>query len=154
MKVRLSVAGVVFLSVPNPDIHVFSTNAYLLQAHAASMLDALEEVLADLDISARQYVLLGVAADASSLSQMDIAQYIGVEPTVLGKLLLDLEARGYLVRQRSEEDRRRHELSLTDSGTLLFAKADLLRAQAEQEVLQHLSKSDQKALRSLLTKAM
>jgi DNA-binding MarR family transcriptional regulator len=139
--------------VPSPTTPVFSTNTYLLQLHASSVLEALEEALDPLGISARQYVLLGVAADASELSQVEIASYIGVEPTVLGKLLRDLEERGLLIRQRANEDRRRHSLSLTESGKSLFRQAEDHRAGSEQRALIHLTKTEQRTLRALLTKA-
>jgi DNA-binding MarR family transcriptional regulator len=129
------------------------TTTYLLQVKAIDSLVHFEAALSDLDINARQYVLLGVAASKSDLSQADIAMHLGVDATVLGKLLQDLETRGLLERRRVPEDRRRHELLITKSGRTLFSKADALRKSAENELLDKLVPSERKALLELLKKA-
>jgi DNA-binding MarR family transcriptional regulator len=137
-----------------PAIAVFMTNTYLLQVMAIDSLGTFEGALADLDINARQYVLLGVASSKTDLSQADIASNLGVDATVLGKLVQDLEVRGLLERRRVVEDRRRHELLITRKGRTLLSKAEALRATSENESLAKLNADDRQALRMLLMKAV
>jgi DNA-binding MarR family transcriptional regulator len=137
-----------------PALDVFTTTTYLLQVMAIESLARFEAALLDFDINARQYVLLGVASSKSDLSQADIAMHLGVDATVLGKLLQDLETRGLLERRRVPEDRRRHELLITRSGKTLLSKAEALRKTAEDELLDKLDVDERKTLLALLMKAV
>jgi DNA-binding MarR family transcriptional regulator len=136
-----------------PPLEVFATSTYLLQVKAIDSLDMFEAALTDLAINARQYVLLGVAASGSDLSQADIAMHLGVDATVLGKLVHDLETRGLLERRRVPEDRRRHELLITRTGKTLFTKAEAVRKSTENELFELLDSTERETLRKLLMKA-
>lgn len=60
-------------------------------------------------------LLLLVAANAGA-SQTDVSRAMHVDKASLVAMLDKAEASGWLQRIRSSEDRRRHELSLTDAG--------------------------------------
>lgn len=137
-----------------PALDVFMSNTYLLQVLAVEALEAFEGLLSEHGINARQYLLLGVASTQSDLAQVEIANHLGVDATVLGKLLQDLETRGFLERRRVPEDRRRHELTITASGASLLAKAEKLRSTSEDALLEKLSNADKATLRKLLRKAI
>ena len=89
---------------------------YLVQKVAVKALNALEESFDDLGITARHYIVLGLASDPDQPSQAVIAGKLGVDATVLGRMLDELEQRELVVRQRATDDRRRHELVLTKAG--------------------------------------
>jgi DNA-binding MarR family transcriptional regulator len=137
-----------------PNLDVFMTNTYLLQVIAVNSLEELEPALESLGINARQYILLGIASSKTDLSQAEIASHLGVDATILGKLLHDLETRGLLERRRVPEDRRRHELLITRAGKVLLTKAEALRVKSENNLLDKLDATDREALLSLLMKAV
>ncbi len=106
---------------------------YLLQKAAKRSLVALEHALADLDLSARQFLLLALVEDHQDLSQQDLAAKLGVDPTVVVKLVDQLEARDVLTRTRAADDRRQHRLALTGSGRVLLKEAAARQHRAERD---------------------
>ena len=96
---------------------------YLLLKAAKRSLAALEAELADLDLTARQYLLLTLAATGKELSQQDLAAKLDLDPTIIVKIVDQLEDRGLLERTRATDDRRRHQLILTPAGKQLLRDA-------------------------------
>jgi MarR family transcriptional regulator, lower aerobic nicotinate degradation pathway regulator len=131
----------------------FDSMTYLLQKTAHYTLSAMELAVESLGINARQYLILSIAAAQADLSQNEIATRLGVDATVLGRLIGDLEDRGHLERRRAVEDRRRHELVLSTSGKKLLARAQAAARTAEDTALNHLTTQDQRALLELLRKS-
>jgi DNA-binding MarR family transcriptional regulator len=107
---------------------------YLLQKVAKVALAGLEAELADLDLTARQYLLLTFAATGKELSQQDLAMKLGIDPTILVKLVDQLEDRGLLARARAADDRRRHQLVLTDEGKQLLREARARDQRVERQL--------------------
>ena len=83
------------------------------------------------------------------LSQRDLALSSEVTEQTMSRILARLERQGYVVRRPHDEDRRRHEVHLTDSG-----RAALLEAgdpgMAEEMTLRGLTDAQVLALRDLL----
>src|SRR3954464_11065267 len=75
------------------------------------------------DLSPRQFQLLGLLHDQGATAQTELAQAMGVAPSILVTLLNPLEAAGDISRVRSSEDRRRHVVSLTQRGDGHLARA-------------------------------
>ena len=128
---------------------------YLVQKVAVKALNALEESLDDLGITARHYIVLGLASDPDQPSQAVIAGKLGVDATVLGRMLDELEQRDLVVRQRATDDRRRHELVLTKAGRDILATAEARRLDTERQFFGRLSAGERRAfedaLRTLLS---
>ena len=79
-----------------------------------------------------------------------IAGKIGVDATVLGRMLDELEQRDLLVRQRASDDRRRHELVLTPAGRDVLEAAEARRRDTERKFFGRLSAADRRALEDAL----
>jgi DNA-binding MarR family transcriptional regulator len=105
---------------------------YLLQKAAKLALLRLEADLADLDLNARQYLLLALV-EHDHFSQQALAHKLGLDPTAVVKLVDQLEARGVMQRTRNASDRRQHQLSLTPSGRELFLKAAERQQKSERD---------------------
>jgi DNA-binding MarR family transcriptional regulator len=58
-----------------------------------------------------------------ALGQQELGQIMGVDPSVLVTLLNQLEADGYVSRQRDPADRRRHVVALSPAGGQHLAAA-------------------------------
>jgi MarR family transcriptional regulator, lower aerobic nicotinate degradation pathway regulator len=125
---------------------------YLLQKVGKKALAALDAELADLELNSRQYLFLVLTASGDSISQYALAKKLDVDPTILVKLIDQLEERGLVERSRSEEDRRRHELTLTKAGKQLLQQARTRELRAEREVTTAIG-DQREELRELLLRA-
>lgn len=67
-------------------------------------------------------------------SQLDLAGLCGLLPAQVVPVLDELERRGLVARQRSEEDRRRSLVRLTPAGEETLAKADELARSIEDSL--------------------
>ena len=121
---------------------------YLLLKSAKRALAALEAELAELDLTARQYLLLTLAATGKELSQQDLALKLDLDPTIIVKLVDQLEDRELLERTRAADDRRRHLLTLTPKGKHVLCEARAREQKVERTF------PDSVALRDLLRAAL
>lgn len=114
------------------------------------------EVAAELGKHALRLLHLGVlnVLDAAGKqSQADLAEALRVDKTTMVGLLNDLEAVGLVERQRSPEDRRRHDVVMTPLGKRRNSEmVEALRG-AEVRVLSALSPTQRCELFVLLEKA-
>ncbi len=90
-----------------------------------------DRALAPLDLRAKDFWLLAIAG-AGNVSQHEIADLFGVDPSTLVTVLDDLERRGWLRRKRNPHDRRVQWVQRTEAGDTLFTRA-LPRVQRAQE---------------------
>jgi len=114
----------------------------------------LEQALDPLGLKSREFWIL-VIAGAGNVSQHEMAELCGLDPSSLVAVLDGMERRGWLHRQRNPHDRRVQWVQRTEEGDHLFARA-LPRAQsAEAEQLAALSAADRRqlvaAMRKLIT---
>lgn len=114
----------------------------------------LNKALKPLGLQWREFWLL-VIAGPGNVSQQEMAELCGLDPSSLVPVLDGMERRGLLQRQRNPKDRRVQWVQRTREGDRLFARA-LPRAQrAEARQLAELSADDQQqliaAMRKLLT---
>jgi DNA-binding MarR family transcriptional regulator len=118
---------------------------YLLKRAHMLMLDQLEPVIADSDITITQWVVMMHLREGLAVNASDLCTQLRHDSGALTRLIDQLEARGLVQRERSREDRRAVELRLTDAGlkileTLLpkvidrinFALRDFSRAEADE----------------------
>jgi DNA-binding MarR family transcriptional regulator len=107
--------------------------ALLLVKIGNQIVDRAEDQLAEMGLSGRQYMLLAVLSSDEPPSQLELAGLCGLLPAQVVPVLDKLEERGLVARTRSETDRRRYVVSLTDKGREALAEADALgRRMVEQ----------------------
>ncbi|HTX35144.1 MAG TPA: MarR family transcriptional regulator [Bryobacteraceae bacterium] len=114
----------------------------------------LDVALAPLELRSREFWLLAIAG-AGNISQHEMADLCGLDPSSLVAILDGLERRGWLRRTRNPHDRRMQWVQRTEAGDELFNRA-LPRAQrAEAQQLAVLSPAHQRllvaAMRKLVT---
>ena len=114
----------------------------------------LDQTLAPLGLHARDFWLLAIAG-AGDISQNEMAELCGLDPSSLVPVLDGLERRGWLRRQRNPRDRRMQWVQRTEAGDRLFARARPRAQRAEARQLAALSPAQQRqlvaALRKLVT---
>jgi DNA-binding MarR family transcriptional regulator len=82
-------------------------------------------------VTADQFVLLASLADADAVTQQELVRRVGSDPNTVRAMLLLLEGRGLVARERHPADGRARSVSLTAKGrkvfTKLLAKSEPLR---------------------------
>jgi DNA-binding MarR family transcriptional regulator len=111
----------------------------------------LDEALEPLGLRSREFWLL-VIAGPGNMSQHELADLCGLDPSSLVAVLDGMERRGLLHRQRNPDDRRVQWVQRTAEGDRMFARA-LPRAQsAEARQLAALSPADRRQLVAVMRK--
>jgi DNA-binding MarR family transcriptional regulator len=113
-----------------------------------------EDPLAALGLSGRQYLILAVLGTDAPPSQLDLAGLCGLLPAQVVPVLDELERRGLVARQRSEEDRRRSVVRLTPAGEESLAKADELARSIEDTLFGELDTGAREQLHGTLRAAL
>jgi MarR family transcriptional regulator, lower aerobic nicotinate degradation pathway regulator len=112
-----------------------------------------ESVLAPLGLRPRHLVALTVLRDAGDISQQGLASSLQIDGTNVVGLLNDLEGGGLVERRRSPEDRRRHVVTITETGAKRLNEAECALDTAENEVLGGLEPAERDLLYDLLRRA-
>jgi DNA-binding MarR family transcriptional regulator len=107
--------------------------------------------LAAADIRPTQYSVLTVVGANPGLSQMAVAQRLGIERARLVHLLDSLESRRLVKRDRSKIDRRSHALHLTARGAASLRRFKLLAAEHERHVAEKIGKENREQLLRILS---
>jgi DNA-binding MarR family transcriptional regulator len=105
----------------------------------------LDEALEPVGLRSREFWLL-VIAGAGDVSQHQMAEMCGLDPSSLVAILDAMERRGLLHRQRNPQDRRVQWVQRTEEGERLYARALPRAQQAEARQLAALSAADQRRL--------
>jgi DNA-binding MarR family transcriptional regulator len=125
-------------------------SAALLEHLARRMRLGIEAALAPLGLRPRHLVALTVLRHFGGSTQQALATTLAMDGTNIVGLLNELEADKLIERRRSPEDRRRHLVELTETGTEQLAKAECALAAVEQEVLGALDETQRETLYNLL----
>ena len=80
-------------------------------------------ILEPLGLTHPQYLVMLALWERSPRTLNDLAADLALEPATASPLVKRLEADGLVTRQRSTEDERRLEITLTDAGAALRARA-------------------------------
>ncbi|WP_019645203.1 MarR family winged helix-turn-helix transcriptional regulator [Novispirillum itersonii] len=90
-----------------------------LYAASNALTRAYRPVLAPLDLTYPQYLVMLVLWERDGLSVGDLGQRLRLDSGTLTPLLKRMEAAGLLSRQRASDDERRVEIHLTEAGRTL-----------------------------------
>ena len=105
---------------------------HLRLAHVALYRD-FALAMADLDLTQKQCATLQLIEANAGASQVDVANRLGTDRATMMAIVDRLEARGFVTRRRSTEDRRRQELHLTEAGAAILAQAKRVIAAHEAQ---------------------
>ena len=124
---------------------------WALGAVFRAYLKAAKGAFADVPGGARGYQVLAAAARSHPGSQLELAQHLGVDRTVMTYLLDDLEGAGLIERRPDPADRRARRIQATAPGRELLEGLALRLRTADQQVLAGLpDDADRRAFRVLL----
>ena len=109
-----------------------------------------ETVLTPLGLRPRHLVALTMLRDHAESTQQSLSTLLQIDRTNLVGLLNELESWGLIERRRSDEDRRRHTVHLTQPGAERLAEAEFALAAVEDEILVSLGGAQRETLYQLL----
>jgi DNA-binding MarR family transcriptional regulator len=102
----------------------------------------------------KEFVMLNYLGDADGTTQRELGDIMCIDANTVVLLLNGLEERGFAVRERDVDDRRRHIVRITAAGRKALVRAERVLESATDEVLGDLDADERGALRALLAKAL
>jgi DNA-binding MarR family transcriptional regulator len=112
-----------------------------------------EAALASFGLRPRHLVALTLLRDHGGATQQALASTLGIDRTNLVGLLNELESAGLVLRRRTDEDRRRHAVALTDAGAERLRELERALAAAEDDIFSALDDEQRELLYRLLQQA-
>lgn len=104
----------------------------------------------DLGITPVQYAALQTVGNQPGIDQRTLARNIALDASTTGGVVDRLEARGWLGRKTSTEDRRARQLTLTLSGEQALRDAVPVMLRAQEQILAPLTESQRATFMELL----
>lgn len=94
--------------------------------------------------------VLSVIAQHPAMTQKELAKTLGIQPASVSELLMKLERKGLVLREKDEQDRRSIKVQLTGEGQQLLAEPQ----EEIPDPFRALSAEEQEQLRTLLEKLL
>jgi DNA-binding MarR family transcriptional regulator len=123
---------------------------YQLRRAQARVFNSFLKRLDALQISPGEFGLLVLIGANPGLNQNALARAIGSSRSLLVPMIDKLEARGLVLRQKSEADRRSHAVVLSRPGTVLMARLKGMVRDHERQATTPLSEDEHRTLLRLL----
>ncbi|MEJ2766550.1 MarR family transcriptional regulator [Photobacterium sp. MCCC 1A19761] len=101
---------------------------FSLYSAANAMIRAYRPLLAQLDLTYPQYLVMMVLWSENGINVKDLGTRLHLDSGTLTPLLKRLEGKGLVSRRRSDKDERVRELYLTEQGDALKAQAESIPA--------------------------
>ncbi len=101
-------------------------------------------------LTPQHHAVMSLLEEGTCGAQGMIADRLGYDRSQLVGLLDDLEERGYVVRKRDADDRRRHLVNLTSQGKEALQELRAIAKAVETEFLAPLATEEREALHGLL----
>jgi len=99
----------------------------------------------------RDFVVLDLLTDGDALSQQELGERLGINRTIMVRLLDRLQESGYVTRSPNPANRRSHVLSLTPAGRAALEEMRAAVSDRDDRVLAPLSARERRRLDELLT---
>lgn len=94
--------------------------------------------------------VLAVISQQSGITQKELSEILGIQPASVSELLMKLERKGLVRREKDEQDRRSIKVQLTEDGQKHFSESD----EEMTDPFHALSPEEQEQLRTLLEKLL
>lgn len=123
---------------------------FLLYRASQMSLALANDMLAELDLCARQVGILTMVTELQPMTQKALADALRIDRTTMVALLDDLEAKAYVTRARHPRDRRAFLIQPTDAGRAAKLAAVQILDEQQRRFLSPLSASERRQLAGLL----
>ena len=123
-----------------------------LYACAKEVVKRYKPYLEPLDLTYTQYIAMMVLWEHKSITVKQLGEYLYLDSGTLTPVLKKIEAKGYVVRERSREDERSLEVRLTREGEQLKEQAVMIPVNVGSCI--RLTKEEMQTLYQLLYKVL
>lgn len=108
------------------------------------------QAIADFNLRSGEFSTLALVAANPGISQNELAREVGLDKSVMVLIVDDLEKRKWAIRARSKTDRRRHSLSITETGQAELDNMFTALARTEKIIEQGFSRAELNLLHEML----
>ncbi|WPP01458.1 MarR family transcriptional regulator [Pseudomonas sp. HR96] len=131
------------------------SNLGLLIGRAHALKDRLlEKHLVDEDITAAQFKVLIIMQMTDVDTPAELCRYLALDSGAMTRMLDRLEQKGFIVRERCDDDRRQIRLVLTGEGQRLAGRLPQIGAEAMNEMVGVLEPAELASLEQILKKIL
>lgn len=142
--------GVIGTSADGTRLTLDSDAGFLLARAGGKAIRAVNRALEPFGLRTRHFSVLMAAAERGGLSQRELGDLLGIDPSAVVALVDDLQRAGYVRRDPHPEDRRTRLVVLTEAGARAFDQAGELAAKVEDETFGPLDAAERATLVGLL----
>jgi len=114
--------------------HLLTSTVFRLGVLGARWEEAFARSIETEAVRPKHVAVLALLRQGVPRTQQDLAEMMGVGPSLVVALATDLETRGAIVRERDARDRRRQQLRLTPEGESLLERCEGSMAHLEEMV--------------------
>jgi DNA-binding MarR family transcriptional regulator len=131
-----------------------------ITAPAAVLITRLSRVIyryvdeGELGMTMKQYGMLNYLRDYDGVTQGQLGKATGLDANTVVLLLNGLEEKGFAVRERDPNDRRRHVVRVTPAGVKALSRGDRAVEAVTDDVFASLDPDERAQLGALLAKTM
>jgi MarR family transcriptional regulator, lower aerobic nicotinate degradation pathway regulator len=133
-----------------PSRELIENTGFLLKKLGFAIKERSYEAYKESGLTPQHHAVLSLLEEGSCGAQGTIADRLGYDRSQLVGLLDELEERGYVVRKRDSDDRRRHLVNVTPEGKEALRELRAIGKGVEKEFLAPLDADDRQALHALL----
>lgn len=127
----------------------------MLLGRAALLKDRIIDThMEPVGITAAQFKVLIIMAQYGIDTPAELCRYLSLDSGSMTRMLDRLEQKGFLVRQRSAEDRRQVQLLLTEAGQALADRLPYIGADAMNQLAGAITREELQTLEQILKKML
>ncbi|MFL7966206.1 MULTISPECIES: MarR family winged helix-turn-helix transcriptional regulator [unclassified Pseudomonas] len=127
----------------------------MLLGRAALLKDRIIDThMEPVGITAAQFKVLIIMAQYGIDTPVELCRYLSLDSGSMTRMLDRLEQKGFLIRQRSAEDRRQVQLVLTEAGQALADRLPFIGADAMNQLAGAISREELQTLENILKKIL
>lgn len=97
--------------------------------------DLFQAEMAELNLTARQYVVLVAVSHKDGASQQDIIDSTGIDRSTVSQIMQTMIRKGYLKRRRTREDARAYAITLTPYGRDVLKASEPIVGRIDQALV-------------------
>ncbi len=139
---------------PEKDFERIQSLGFTLAKARNAVAAELDAALKDVGVTSHQLGILLAISRNTAKSAVQLSKLLAVDPALMTRMLDRLERRGYIQRSRSERDRRRVDLTLTQAGHDAVARTQRADSAIPGSCLAHFTNPEFETLGRLLGKLL
>ncbi|MDQ2851872.1 MAG: MarR family winged helix-turn-helix transcriptional regulator [Actinomycetota bacterium] len=129
-----------------------ASTGYLLARVGSDSRRLWARTLIEEDLTPHHYSALIALAQLGAMSQQQLSHLLGIDARNAVPVIDQLQTRGLLARNPDLADRRRHAVTLTETGRRLLTRLRQAADDAEERMLTPLTTTERRTLHALLAK--